>query len=215
MNKSLRDLLVGILLGDGSIRRTGTNKAAISFSQSGQKKDYFNQVYESIKAEDLLLNKPYLRTFVDLRYPNKINSSWNFSSKSSEELRPLADLFLDDNGRKIVPSNISDLLSPKSLAYWIMDDGQHVKRGGVTLCTDNFKHEEIVKLQEVLKSNFDLKTTIHVKKGVINTYERIYISKNSALESLKPSIAEHMEKSMLYKLNMGDKPSINTNTEIN
>lgn len=96
-----------------------------------------------------------------------------------------------------------------------MDDGQHVKRGGVTLCTDNFKHEEIVKLQEALKSNFNLKTTIHVKKGLINTYERIYISKNSAYEDLKPSIAEHMEKSMLYKINMGPKPNFNLTTEIN
>lgn len=117
MTKSLRELLIGILLGDGSIRRVGANKASLSFGQSGQKKDYFYQVYDSIKAEKLLLNEPYFRSFTDPRYPNKINTAWHFSTKSSEELRPLADLFLDSNGKKIVPSNILDLLTPKSLAY--------------------------------------------------------------------------------------------------
>ena len=214
MNKVVKDLLVGILLGDGSIRRVSSNKASISFGQSGQKSDYFNYVYESIKAENILLNEPVFRTFTDPRYPTKINSSWNFSSKSSEELRELAELFLDANGKKIVPSNISELLTPRSLAFWIMDDGQHVNRGGVTLCTDNFKHEEILKLQEGLKSNFDLKTTLHFKKGILNSYERIYISKNSAYEILKPSIAEHMDNSMLYKINMGPKPSINPKVQI-
>ena len=213
MSKGLKEILIGILLGDASIRRSGINKASISFAQSGQKKDYFNQVYNSIQKENLPLNEPNLRNFVDPRYPNKVYSAISFSSKPSEDLRPIADLFLDANGKKIVPSNISDLLTPKSLAYWIMDDGQHVNRGGVTLCTDNFKHEDIVKLQEVLKSKYNLKTTIHVKKGVANTYERIYISKNEAFESLKPSISEHMEKSMLYKLNMGDKPWLKTPME--
>ena len=217
MSKSLKELLVGLLLGDASIKRSGANKARLSFAQSSEKRDYFHHVYDSIKAENLLVNDHNIRTYSDPRYPGKTYTSYQFSSKSSEELRPLADLFLDANGQKIIPSNILDLLTPKSLAYWIMDDGQQVKRGGVTLCTDSFKHDEIIKLQEALKSKFDLKTTIHVKKGAVNTFERIYISKDPAFESLKPSVVEHMEKSMLYKLNIGTKPVLNTNlnTEIN
>lgn len=44
---------------------------------------------------------------------------------------------------KVIPANISDLLTPRALAYWIMDDGQYVKRGGVTLCTDSFTLDEV------------------------------------------------------------------------
>lgn len=82
-----------------------------------------------------------------------------------------------------------------------MDDGQQVKRGGVTLCTDSFNSKEIGILREALKSNFNLITTIHRKKGRDNSeYERIYINKDS-LEEVKPFLKEHMHSSMLYKLN--------------
>ena len=36
-----------------------------------------------------------------------------------------------------------ELPADSSLAFWIMDDGQQVKRGGVTLCTDSFDLEEV------------------------------------------------------------------------
>ena len=45
-----------------------------------------------------------------------------------------------------------------------MDDGQQVKTGGVTLCTDSFKPEEIGILRKVLQDNFGLLTSIHKKK---------------------------------------------------
>lgn len=202
VTKSLKDLLVGILLGDGHIRRVGVNKAYFTFEQSAQKADYFNHVYNSVSAENLVREAPVFYTRSDSRYQGKITSSWYFKSNTIEDLRPFAELFLDESGNKRVPLNISDLLTPRSLAFWIMDDGQQVKKGGVTLCTDSFKHEEIVRLQDVLKSNFDLKTTIHSKKGVNVFYERIYISKDSAYENLKSSIADHMQESMLYKINM-------------
>lgn len=103
--------------------------------------------------------------------------------------------------KKIVPSNIADHLTSRSLAFWIMDDGQQVKRGGVTLCTDSFNSNEISILRDALKSNFQLTTSIHNKKGKDDaSYERIYVWKDS-LESLKTSLKPHMHESMLYKIN--------------
>ena len=214
MSKPLKDLLVGLILGDASIRKVGIDKARLTFDQSGKKTDYFNYVYDFLKSENLVSAEAKLRPFTDSRYPGTNYSAWNLTTDSLESLRPLADAFLDAQGKKMIPTNISEYLTPRSLAYWIMDDGQHVARGGVTLCTDSFKHEEIIVLQDALKSNFDLKTTIHYKKVALKYYERIYISKNSAFDSLKPSIAEHMDNSMLYKLNMGPKPSELSNPNI-
>ena len=71
------------------------------------------------------------------------NSSLYFRTQSLESLKPLADMFLDSSNKKIIPTNIADHLSPRSLAFWIMDDGQQVKRGGVTLCTDSFNTNEV------------------------------------------------------------------------
>ena len=62
------------------------------------------------------------------------------------------------------PGNIANELTHRSLAIWIMDDGQQVKRGGVTLCTDSFDLEEVKILQEAIKTNFNLETNIHKKK---------------------------------------------------
>ena len=78
-------------------------------------------------------------------------------------------MFLDENNKKIIPSSseLNSEFTHRSLAYWIMDDGQKVKRGGVTLCTDSFKSEEISILREALKTNFNLITTIHQKAGKI------------------------------------------------
>jgi LAGLIDADG DNA endonuclease family len=44
-----------------------------------------------------------------------------------------------------------------------MDDGQEVKRGGVTLCTDNFSYEEVLLLKSVLETNYKITSTIHKK----------------------------------------------------
>jgi hypothetical protein len=52
-------------------------------------------------------------------------------------------MFLDEAGAKHIPTNIAEEFTHRSLAIWIMVDGQQVKRGGVTLCTDSFDLEEV------------------------------------------------------------------------
>jgi hypothetical protein len=85
-----------------------------------------------------------------------------------------------------------------------MGDGQQVKTGGVTLCTDSYKPEEVSLLRKVLQENFGLLTNIHKKKNIKNPdlpYERIYLRKDSFL-SIRDSLKEHTHSSMLYKLNI-------------
>ena len=79
-----------------------------------------------------------------------------------------------------------------------MDDGQQVKRGGVTLCTDSYKSEEISILRQALEINFNLITSVHkkVNKSNDSIYERIYISKTS-LDEIKPLLKEHMHDSII------------------
>jgi len=112
-------------------------------------------------------------------------------------------MFLDEAGAKHIPTNIAEEFTHRSLAFLIMDDGQQVKRGGVTLCTDSFDLEEVNILKEALKLNFNLDTNIHHKKSKNGSiYERIYIPK-AGLDEIKPSILPHIHDSMLYKINAG------------
>lgn len=193
-------MLIGTLLGDAHVGLSGLNKAFISFEQSKHKIDYLNFLHKTVKEAGFNLKDPVTYSRTDSRYSKK-NESVYFRTESLEELKPLANLFLDIDGKKIIPLNIAKHLTAKGLAFWIMDDGQQVKRGGVTLCTDSFKPEEVKLLREALKTNFNLETTIHRKKGKNgSTYERIYISKSS-LDKIKPLLKEHFHSSMLYKIN--------------
>jgi len=220
MNKTLKDMLVGVILGDAHIKRIGLDKAFISFEQSKKKLDYLNYLLSLTKKEGLPLMDEVVREYSreDHRYGITNNSGY-FRTKSIEELKPIAELFLDESGNKIIPSNIAEHLTPRSLAFWIMDDGQQVKRGGVTLCTDSFKTDEISILREALKTNFNLDTSIHMKKSRSESiYERIYIKKDG-FEELKPILIPHMHESMLYKLNekvaiTQDSSDIESDTEI-
>lgn len=169
MTNIIKEMLIGTILGDAHLGRTGLNKAFITFEQSIKKNDYLNHLYSLVNQENLALEKPKSYSRTDSRY-NVTNQSIYFRTKSLEKLKPLADLFLDKKNNKIIPVNIADYLTSRSLAFWIMDDGQAVKRGGVTLCTDSYKPEEISLLKFSLENKFGISTSIHNKKGSGGNY---------------------------------------------
>ena len=116
MNKTMREIFVGMLLGDGHIRKSGLNKAYITFEQSSKKTDYLNYVKDILQKEGLNLSDSKTYSRFDSRY-NKVNESIHFTTGAMEELKPLADMFLDEEGNKKIPSNIGEYLTHKSLAH--------------------------------------------------------------------------------------------------
>ena len=118
MKKELRQLITGILLGDAHIKRIGSDKAHITFEQSTKKQDYINHVYELVKKEGLAIKNEQLTTYdrFDARY-GSVNSSYYFKSENLSELREFADLFLNENNQKVIPTNIANHLTHRSLAF--------------------------------------------------------------------------------------------------
>ncbi len=202
MNKNqIHEMLIGVLLGDAFIGKTGLDKAFISFEQSKKKIEYVNYLYKLCKEAGFILDEIKTYSRIDTRY-SKTNKSLYFRTKSLKEFKYLSDLFLNKEGKKVIPLNIADYLTLKSLAFWIMDDGQQEKKGGVTLCTDSFSIEEVQLLRKALQTNFNLVSSVHNKKGKNNNYYKwIYIFKNS-LDEIKPALKEFMVDSMLYKINL-------------
>jgi hypothetical protein len=83
-----------------------------------------------------------------------------------------------------------------------MDDGQLVKNGGITLCTDNYTLDEVDLMIKALMDRYNLKCSIHYKKGKSErVYYRIYIGKKS-FDELKPLILPHVIPSFQYKLHL-------------
>ena len=192
-----------MLLGDGHIqKRSLTGNSRFIYGQSSlriQHFNYFNHVLE--------LFKPYLskefklktRSFVDKRTNNSY-SSVNFATLSLPCFNYYKNLFYNSDGasQKIVPSNIQDLLTPRGLAYWIMDDGS-IQNKGLHLNTYGFSNQDILNLKYSLEKMFGentLKCSIHKhKKG-----DRIYIWGES-MDVIRHNINKFMHKNMLYKIN--------------
>ena len=60
---------------------------------------------------------------------NKIYSSIKFQTLSLACFNRYRELFYDLNGKKVIPVNLQELLTPKGLAFWFMDDGYKSKKG--------------------------------------------------------------------------------------
>lgn len=75
------------------------------------------------------------------------------------------------NGKKIVPTNIDELLTDIGLAYWIMDDGSK-QRKGLSLWVCAFSKEDIQRLIDILFNKLGLKCSVH---GIDSRQPRIYV----------------------------------------
>nr|CAI9430484.1 LAGLIDADG endonuclease [Fomitopsis pinicola] len=173
------------------------------YAQSSLRKhhlNYFNHILELFKpylSKDFKLKE---RSFTDNRSNIKY-SSVQFATLSLPCFNYYKDIFYNSENLKIVPSNIKNLLSPRGLAYWIMDDGS-LQNKGLHLNTYGFTSQDILNLKSTLENMFGentLKCSIHKhKKG-----DRIYIWEES-MELIRHNISQFMHKDMLYKINSGN-----------
>lgn len=100
-------------------------------------------------------------------------------------------------GKKIVPENIYDSLTPIALAEWINGDGT-TNGYGLTLCTESFNVQDLVRLLNVLILKYGLKCTLHKQRNSFN----IYISEVS-MPLLRTIVIPHIHSSIYYKLRVG------------
>lgn len=191
----IKDVLVGNILGDGHIN----NYYGFMFAQSTIHKEYILFLF-AIYAGYTTQKELSFRSFVDSRY-NKTHSSLSFSLRASQIISILNKIFYDNRIKVIRWESMYTLLTPCVIAFWIMDDGQHVKRGGVTLCTDNYTYAEVFNLILILEMKFGLVCTIHTKNysNRSKLYYRIYISGGS-IPLLRSLVIEYMHPSMMYKI---------------
>ena len=192
LSERQKAIIVGGLLGDSSIEKRWQNPR-IRFAHSVVQKDYlfwkYRELQNIVNCEPKLIQGKHWKTA-------KVYESWQFGTCALPEFLYYWNLFCP-NGHKIIPHNISKLLTePISLAVWFMDDGY--KRNDCNafrLSTDGFTLEEQKVLQNVLENNFRIKNKLH-KKG---NYWNIYIPKDSAnlfVEIIKPYIVPNL----LYKI---------------
>ena len=100
------------------------------------------------------------------------------------------------NGRKCVPNNIDQYITPLALAIWIMDDGTKVGKG-LKFSTNSFTYEECTFLVNILYKNFKLKSSVQ-SAGSKDQYI-IYIWKES-MNDLFKIVSPYIIPEMKYKI---------------
>jgi hypothetical protein len=129
--------ILGTILGDAYIRRfsnkSNTSRVALVFRQGLKNAEYLNHLY--LLFQSYVLALPIKSMIVDKK--TKLpRYSLSFATMSLPCFNEFFELFYLD-GIKIVPKNISNFLTPISLAYWIMDD-RNFTGNGLKLYTNAF-----------------------------------------------------------------------------
>lgn len=192
LNQTQSSVLVGSILGDGTLR-IGKDAINANFKveHSLKQKDYVFWKYDLFK--EWVTTPPKL----SFRYnENRIpySKSWWFRTIRHPKLTLFHKLFYRD-GIKIVPKKIMNLLDPLALAVWIMDDGS-LNGNKIDLSTYSFKLEEIKLLQTVFLAKFALKSSFYKDrdKGL-----RMYFSKQETQKFI-PLISPFIIPSLAYKV---------------
>lgn len=156
------DVIIGSLLGDARLecRSKGVRvfpiTARLRIQQSERHKDYVFWEYRILK--NLVSQGPRkIMVWYD-RKRKKHHYSWYFHTRSCEKLGLLYQYFYRDRV-KILPENIFELITPRALAVWFMDDGSNTKES-LTLNTHCFSRKDQLRIIGFLKENYGIATTL-------------------------------------------------------
>ena len=195
-NEDVYSVIIGSLLGDGYANKRSGEGVRICYRHSIKHKEYLFWLYT------FFFNRGYTSNLQPRQYTRTIKSKegkvyygYEFNTFTFRSFSLIHKMFYK-NGKKVIPLNIYEYLTPLALAVWIMDDGCWVS-SGVRIATNSFKLEEVEILNNVLKSKYNLETTIQ-NIWLQNQYS-IYIKKES-VNNLRNIVGPYIHSSMLYKL---------------
>lgn len=196
-NHDILSILIGSLLGDGSMEKDG-NGSRFAFYQEKTNGEYLLHLHSIISS--LGYSKQDLPK-IQARKGSKegtIRYIYRFRSYTFSSFNWIHSSFYP-NKRKVIPTNINleSYLTPLALAIWVMDDGYYFKNKGIGFSTNAYTLDEIKYLGDILKRKYSLDYSI-VKTGKVNQYN-IYIPKASAIV-LGNIIKKHLVPSMYYKI---------------
>jgi hypothetical protein len=171
LSSELKEIIIGLALGDLHIRRRFRN-TCLCFKQSSINKKYIFHLYSLFQEYCKMLPRLYKQEL-----KGKVYESIVFDTLTYSVFNYYHDLFYKNNV-KIIPLNIGELLTARGLAYWAMDDGSP-DRSGFILYTNSFTKVEVNLLIDVLKQKFDLNCSIHTRRDKKKVPYIIYIKSNS------------------------------------
>jgi hypothetical protein len=192
-SKREQSIIVGLLLGDGSMQRLSKKSARLVVKHGVKQREYVYFLYNELRR--WVKTPPKMTIELDRRFGIKTNR-YRFRTINSPGFLNYYRLFYDDQGKKRLPNNIAQILDDLGLAIWFMDDGSYKNDSkGLLINSNHFSVREQKEIQKVLKNRFKINTTLHT----LGQWKRIYIP---AAESPKFAkiILPHTIPSLRYKL---------------
>ncbi|MBU1017096.1 hypothetical protein KJ678_02940 [Patescibacteria group bacterium] len=189
-------VVIGSILGDGYIQKTGSKNARLRYEHSYKQKEYL--MWKVSMLGTLFNGRP---VFMERVHP-KTNRTYKYvrhQSNSTPYLGRLRKGFYP-KGRKIIPSNLRDLLKhPISLAVWFFDAGYLCKKHcGSYLYLGRVSSEEATVAQVAIHQNFDINSKVY-SKGV-KGYALYFNSDNT--KKLVGLVKVFASSDMIYKVSL-------------
>nr|ALA63886.1 putative LAGLIDADG homing endonuclease [Lithotrichon pulchrum] len=204
LTEQQKEVIIGKLLGDASIRTSQCN-FCVKFEQKYTQIDYIIHLYEIF--EPYVGTGPKMRVIQNTFHRDYGVSCW-FRTYSHIDFKYYENRFYQTDAkgkrRKVVPQNIHQMLTPRALAYWFMDDGSYIftsaskgQKSGLCCClnTQGFTYSEQKVLIKALKQTFDL----DVNRVKDRNYYRLVIQTQSE-NAFKQLIEPFILPSLQYKL---------------
>lgn len=187
--KEEEEVLLSCIMGDGCLFK---NERSINYrmnlAHSEKQKEYFIKKYEVVKefigVEYKLVSQFDKRT-------NKTYHAYKFQSKVNPYFTKMYDKWYK-NGKKIMPVDITGILTPKLLAYKFFDDG-FLNVSGFSISMDDYDLDSVSNYRSAMLENFGIETNIH------DEGRKIYIPA-SQREKFKKLVMPFATKDVLYKL---------------
>jgi recombination protein RecA len=183
-----QEVVIGTLLGDGRLEcRSQSGGARLRVHHADSQHDFLMWKYDIFR--NIVTKEPWKVSWQGTTTGN-LYVAWFFHTKTLFSLRSLQQLFYPV-GKKVVPINIGDLLTPLSLAVWYMDDGC-LSGNSIILNTQCFSIAEQAILQEYLQDRWDIEARLHKDRL---TY-RLGMNRENAerfLDVLRPYIPPCMQ----------------------
>lgn len=183
------DVIVGGLLGDSwlGIPKNGKHPCG-SFTHKLEHTEYVYYKYQYLKR---LCSIPRVHNKYDKRTNRKYQQSFCKICATSALDNIYKSFYI--NGVKIVPEELINKLSPLGLAIWFMDDGSS-DLNGYKFSVDCFIEEDIIKLVNMLKTNFNIDCTYNINQNRV-----IHVKLNST-KKFKSLVEPYICDCMKYKL---------------
>ena len=163
LTKQQTSVLVGTILGDGFLQKTGEKNARLRFEHSQKQQDYvlwkgkiFGRLFQGSPNYLERIHPKSKETYKYCRWQSSASPAFGKWRK-----------YFYPNGKKIIPNNIGEIFTkPITFAVWYMDDGyfNKIDRNSY-IYLGRITRIEAEILQKAISKNFDLEVKIYDKKN--------------------------------------------------